>query len=324
MHDDGELVAAKPGEGGAVVERIAEAVGDLLEHDVPELVAEGVIDGLEVVDVEQHDGERPALALGDVDLALEGLGQHHPVGQFGERVVIGAVAVDRGLAAPDVHREHRDEAHRYERECRVGGGDDGRGEGEQAAGRPGLKDEVVADVAGDREPGEERGPDTGQSMVDGEEGDAGGEHAEYVGPGDGGERRGGAGEGEHRAGGDHGQCVLRGVEDDLDRVDALDGVGDDDTEDIHERRRSWPEADEDREGEGRGDGDFGQAAAAWHRDRQQLTGEGEHREQGEQRRRIDLPLGAQSKQGRGDHCRRGGQRRVQDEGPGNGGPSPKQ
>ena len=51
-----ELVAAEAGDGVALAERLLEAVRDLLQQAVARVVAERVVDLLEVVEVDQHHG----------------------------------------------------------------------------------------------------------------------------------------------------------------------------------------------------------------------------------------------------------------------------
>ena len=76
---------------------------DLLEQQVAGLVAVGVVDGLEAVEVEQHDRDQLAMAVG----ARQGLDQivaeQHAVGEPGQLIELrqlgqpplGAMALDR-------------------------------------------------------------------------------------------------------------------------------------------------------------------------------------------------------------------------------------
>ena len=129
---------------------------------------------------------------------------------------MGAVARDGRLAAADVHREHRHKADRYERHARVGRGEQGGSEGEHAARRPGLEGEVVAQVGDDRQARQQRAGDAGQHMVDGEERRRGEQDDRQLSAGDVAERQRLRDE-QDRAGGDHREQVLRGVEEDLER-----------------------------------------------------------------------------------------------------------
>ena len=80
FQQDGELVAAQPGNRVALAHAAAEALGDGSQQLVARGVTEAVVDRLEVVDVDQHHGgahvcscwlvrwscERPVLPLADV------------------------------------------------------------------------------------------------------------------------------------------------------------------------------------------------------------------------------------------------------------------
>ena len=68
-----ELVASDPREHGPVAHRLAQPERDPLQRQVPQFVAEGVVDRLEVVQVEQHHRQRAMFALGRVHHLLERL-----------------------------------------------------------------------------------------------------------------------------------------------------------------------------------------------------------------------------------------------------------
>ena len=59
VDEDGELVAADPGQQDLGRERLAHAEGDELEQGVAGAVPESVVDLLEPVEVEQHQAQRP-------------------------------------------------------------------------------------------------------------------------------------------------------------------------------------------------------------------------------------------------------------------------
>jgi hypothetical protein len=59
---DPELVAADAAEHVLRARRAAQAVGDVREQGVPRLVAVGVVDVLEGVEVEQDERQRPGVA----------------------------------------------------------------------------------------------------------------------------------------------------------------------------------------------------------------------------------------------------------------------
>ena len=52
---DGELVAAEPGDGVAVAQLVLQPLGEGAQQPVARLVAEGVVDLLEVVEVEEQE-----------------------------------------------------------------------------------------------------------------------------------------------------------------------------------------------------------------------------------------------------------------------------
>ena len=85
--DDGEFVAAEPRHQIVAADAGAQAVRDLAQQLVADLVAERIVDALELVDVDIEDRER--LALGKLrHAALQMPAHQHAVGQIGERVVM--------------------------------------------------------------------------------------------------------------------------------------------------------------------------------------------------------------------------------------------
>ena len=84
-----ELVAAQAGDGVAVAHARLQALGDLLQQPVAQAVAQGVVDDLEAIEVEEQDGQprRAAVRLGHRD--GEAVVEQQPVGQAGEGVVVG-------------------------------------------------------------------------------------------------------------------------------------------------------------------------------------------------------------------------------------------
>ena len=85
--DDRELVAAEPCHQIVAADTGAQAVGDLAQQFVADLVAERIVDALELVDVDIEDRKR--LALGKLRHApLQMAAHQHAVGQVGQRVVM--------------------------------------------------------------------------------------------------------------------------------------------------------------------------------------------------------------------------------------------
>ena len=68
---DAELVAAEAGDHLVLLERGAQALGDLLQETVAGVVAERVVDLLEVIEVDQHDGRRTIRAAAGVHDLLD-------------------------------------------------------------------------------------------------------------------------------------------------------------------------------------------------------------------------------------------------------------
>jgi hypothetical protein len=82
VEDDGELVAAEAGCGVGLTHAALQHLGEGLQNPVAGLVAEGVVDLLEPVQIdEQHRDVFPA-----ADGPLQAVAQAHPVGQAGETV----------------------------------------------------------------------------------------------------------------------------------------------------------------------------------------------------------------------------------------------
>ena len=106
---DGELVAAEAGDhvglADAVVQRAADGADDL----VAGLVAAGVVDVLEAVEVEQEDRALAAVARGVGDVLGELLVEAAAVEELGQRVVVGQVLqlVLEALALGDVADDAR-------------------------------------------------------------------------------------------------------------------------------------------------------------------------------------------------------------------------
>src|SRR4029078_10215599 len=67
--EERELASSEPERLAA----LAEARGDLREHAIPDRVAEAIVDLLEIVDVEQAEGQCDAALLRFVEVALQPL-----------------------------------------------------------------------------------------------------------------------------------------------------------------------------------------------------------------------------------------------------------
>ena len=84
-----ELVAALPADRVGVAHAIAHPRCNLLEQRVPGRVPEGVVDGLEVVEVEKKKRDHAAGAVGVGNGLFHPVAEEGPVGQLGERVLVG-------------------------------------------------------------------------------------------------------------------------------------------------------------------------------------------------------------------------------------------
>ncbi len=88
---DGEFVAAKAGEEGVGADTIAQALGHDLEEGVARRVALGVVQRLEVVEVDHEQGERLAARFGGFLRDFKLADQHGAVWKVGQAVVFGRV-----------------------------------------------------------------------------------------------------------------------------------------------------------------------------------------------------------------------------------------
>jgi hypothetical protein len=77
---DGELVPAEPGDGVGFPQRPCEPLADLDEEQIAMMVAEGVVDLLEPVQVQQQQYRRAELPVGVPDGLADAVGEQLPVG----------------------------------------------------------------------------------------------------------------------------------------------------------------------------------------------------------------------------------------------------
>jgi len=63
--------------------------GYLLQQLIASLVAQGIVDNLEAIQVDEADSELPFIPLCGLDGMVEHLAEHHAVGQTGQAIVRG-------------------------------------------------------------------------------------------------------------------------------------------------------------------------------------------------------------------------------------------
>ncbi len=91
VEEDGELVSSHPGQGVARPERRLQTAHDRLKEMVADGVTEAVVDALEAVQVDEHEGQ-PASRPSRFDEAeRQAVVEEHPIADPGERIVLGAV-----------------------------------------------------------------------------------------------------------------------------------------------------------------------------------------------------------------------------------------
>src|SRR5258708_34472396 len=79
--EDRELIASDSRHGVARPQACLEPLGDLLDELVSYRMAEGVVDDLEVIEVEEEHGEGSGLTTGLRELGREVLGEEEAVGR---------------------------------------------------------------------------------------------------------------------------------------------------------------------------------------------------------------------------------------------------
>ena len=90
-HDDGELVAAQPRHRVAGARAGIQARRRLLEQQVAERVAQGVVDQLEPIQVDEQKAQFCARAIRIGQGLAQAVEEQEPVGQPGEGIVVGLV-----------------------------------------------------------------------------------------------------------------------------------------------------------------------------------------------------------------------------------------
>jgi hypothetical protein len=108
----GELVAAEASHSVVAAHRAAQPGRDRRDQLVPDVVAKGVVDLLEVVEIDDHDGDRRRRPAGRGEGALHAQREHRAVGQPGQRVVQRLPLSLDGESGGLVHRDDRQQQQR--------------------------------------------------------------------------------------------------------------------------------------------------------------------------------------------------------------------
>ena len=127
---DAELVAAQAGDRVGVAQRALQPRGDLLQQQVAHVMAERVVDLLEVVEIHDHDHGGVAVAAAGADGLVDPVAEQLAVREAGERVVQRLVLLGDRFPSTAVDGEDRQEEQRDRRQREVGGEDDDRREPE--------------------------------------------------------------------------------------------------------------------------------------------------------------------------------------------------
>jgi len=92
FHQDGEFVAAEPGQGVGLAQQLLQPVGDHHEQPVAGHMPEGLVDELEPVDVQVQDGVQGlGIVLEVLYRLIQPVEEQGPVEQAGQGVVEGVV-----------------------------------------------------------------------------------------------------------------------------------------------------------------------------------------------------------------------------------------
>ena len=113
LEQHGELVAAKPRDGIGRARALDEPLRGGLQQPVADVVAERVIDVLEVVEVDHQHGEAVLRAPRQVERVLHAVAEQAPVRKQCQRIVEGELPelVLEGLALGDVAQVQREALH---------------------------------------------------------------------------------------------------------------------------------------------------------------------------------------------------------------------
>ena len=109
LDQDCELVPAEAGDGVRGAHALVEALGHLAQEVVAGRVAQGVVDRLEVVEIDEQDRHPPAVTPSASQGVAHAVLEQGAVWQLGQRVVEGLMAqlvLERGALAHVAHGHH--------------------------------------------------------------------------------------------------------------------------------------------------------------------------------------------------------------------------
>ena len=86
LDEDHELVATQPCDGVGGANATGEPAGDEVEELIAGVMPEGVVDKLEIIEIQRHDADGNLVALAQPHRMLESLVEQGAVGQPGERI----------------------------------------------------------------------------------------------------------------------------------------------------------------------------------------------------------------------------------------------
>ena len=89
-HDD-ELIAAKPRHQIALAYGSAQPAPDFHQQQVTDIVSFGIVEDLEVVEVDEQQRAMATIARAGDQRQLKPFEQQAPIGQLGQRIVVGEI-----------------------------------------------------------------------------------------------------------------------------------------------------------------------------------------------------------------------------------------
>ncbi|MEF8710022.1 MAG: hypothetical protein V5B38_14620 [Candidatus Accumulibacter propinquus] len=88
LYDNQEFVATQAANGIGFTHQPAEPPGHLAENAITDLMAKGVVDVLEAVEVDEQYGQSALVAVRTLQCLVQTVAKQQPVGQTGQRIVM--------------------------------------------------------------------------------------------------------------------------------------------------------------------------------------------------------------------------------------------